>query len=314
MLKEQRKVHGGKIGSKYGGIVGQAIGQHREYIVLAWLARWRYSVPEVLSVALNYKSDVTGEITPVGVSAKLAKLIKRGWVRKCRCNTIRHGFVYQLTAAGIAQYKTLNDRELPGRMTADKILLNTQVPHELGAQLYVAFQLKNITEYFTPSEILRRTKEILEKNKKSLTTNTYASPDALIIKNGVVWAVEYEWSQKNQKKMMGKYQDMTLSKEKIKTIENGVLDKHRNAMSSGVGLWSEVIFIQLGDVASKTYTEFVKRYFKAFSGVIRSDEDEENRKIWINSFHFETKTAQYAKKHIYQKPSENDLNELSKFL
>lgn len=281
-----------ELGKQWGGEKGARIGKEREQAIIAWLARWRYSTAEVLALVLS-KDTVT---TTKATSDKLAKMIRQQLVRKVDCIFTNKGYVYQLTQLGIEYYSRLSSRKLPPRLDASKIRSNSQAPHDLGVQLYVAHKYRkgDVSSFMTTTEV-----------KRAYPSSTVATPDALIVSgNGTRTAIEFEPNQKSEKRMRGKWIDNRHDQSTRDKLDLGVFDKHHNAMAKWIdnkdSYWEYVEYIMLGEKAAKTYQNWLRAYYniKLKKGSDRSG--------WIDSYSFNTQAGKMIEKFIYFAVSPED--------
>lgn len=277
-------------GQRYGGRKGMELGQLREVVILAWLARWRYSTASILRIVLNRDDSITLAST----GEKLNKMMHKNLITKSSALN-RGGYVYRLTEQGRKEYARLSDRDIPAKMDASKIMANHMVPHNLGASLVVArlYSEKRIARFETQFEL----RQSHANEEQFLERGTV--PDAVVIyKSGERVAIEFEPSQKSELKLLGRYKD--LSNDDIKD-KVGVLLEHDWVMDRGQEnqnlYWTRVLYCQMTEQVRNTYQKHIKTFYKRYA----TNGDDEWRAKLCKKFEHSVHFAEEINETIYQK-------------
>lgn len=281
-----------QLGGLYGGSKGQKIGRVREQFIIAWLARWRYSTPDVLAVALGLKYKA--------ISDKLSRMEKHQVIRKVPVFIGKRGYVYILTPHGEETFSSLSNRAVPARMDASKLRTNTMMLHDLGVQIIVAhkWRTKQIREFYTQFDI-----------KNTMTDHHLIMPDALIISHeGTRTAIEFETTVKAKKRIMGKYFDM---RNDPKKVQAGYIDRHHKAMQQWLEdkgtAWEFVEYTGLTPGIEIAYREYIESYYKRRFNDQKDDNGQLLRDGWIGSFKFDQDNlAELISQAIYTKQQPED--------
>jgi DNA-binding MarR family transcriptional regulator len=256
----------------YGGVRGQKVGRIREQFIIAWVARWRYTTQDVLSIALG--------LSLKAVSDKLSRMEKHQLIRKVPVLIGKRGYVYILTTHGEGVFNKLSSRAIPSRMDASKLRTNTLMLHDLGVQIIVAYKWKekSISQFYTQFDI-----------KNMNTEHQYSiMPDALVIStSGSRVAIEFEATAKSKKRILGKFFDL---RNDINRVEAGYIDRHHTAMQQWMDnkkiSWEFVEYTGLTKGIEKSYREYVELYYKRRLNDQKNGEGELLRDGWVESFRF----------------------------
>jgi len=275
-----------ELGSKFGGTKGKEIGKVRQQFILGWIARWRYSTPDILAIALN--------ISVKSAKDKFSKMLKNQLIRKVPTFT-KNNCVYILTRHGETEFRLLSNRAIPTRLDASKLKTNSMINHDSGVQCIIAHKwaARAITQFLTQFDI--------KQNDKMNRLPTL--PDALVIsKNGTRSAIEFEATQKSERRILGKYFDLRKNK---KNVPHGLLDKHHQAMQIWIednnSSWEYIEYITLTSGCGHSYQKHINNYYNRRFQDKRNNDGNLIKDAWIGSFIINaTKVNDIIKETIYE--------------
>lgn len=281
-----------ELGKKFGGSKGKAIGKIREQFILGWIARWRYSTPDILAIALN--------ITSKSSKDKFSKMRTKQLIRKIPTFT-KGNCVYILTHHGESEFRQLSNRAIPRRLDASKLKTNSMINHDAAVQCIIAqkWSDNSISQFSTQFDI----------KKNDVNNKLPTLPDALIInKDGTRTAIEFEATQKSERRLLGKYFDL---RKAPRNIQNGILDNHHQAMqqwmeNTNVG-WEYVEYTTLTSGIVDTYQKHINTYYNRRFQNKQNDKGDMIKIGWISSFIFTTpEVSQIIKKAVYEHSTMDD--------
>lgn len=275
-----------ELGTKFGGTRGKKIGTFREQFILGWIARWRYSTPDVLAIALN--------ISVKSAKDKLSKMLKRQLIRKIPTFT-KNNCVYILTHHGESEFRLLSNKAIPTRLDASKLKTNSMINHDAAVQCIIAqkWATRSITQFLTQFDI----------KQGDINNNLPTLPDALVVsKNGIRTAIEFEATQKSERRILGKFFDLRKDQ---RNVQDGVIDMHHQAMQRWMKnnntAWEYVEYTTLTNGFADTYQKHINTYYNRRFKDQKNDDGKLIKEGWVSSFIINpTSISDIIKEVIYE--------------